>query len=99
MLGDQIGLVRVMRIALMIAGIAGLALAFPNVLVLALLRTATGWRPGPVKAAGLVYVGDTWHAGIRRQALSDLLAATSMGVAVATAGAAPVAGPPALQMP
>ncbi|GAA4678403.1 MFS transporter [Pseudonocardia yuanmonensis] len=88
MLGDRIGLVRVMRIALVIAGIAGVASAFaPSVLVLALLRTVTGGCFGAVNPAGLVYVGDTWPTSVRQRALVDLAAATSFGVAVATAGA------------
>jgi len=88
MLGDRIGLVRVMRLALTLAGLAGLASAFaPSVLVLALLRTVAGGCFGAVNPAGLVYVGDTWPAGIRQRALVDVAAATSLGVAVATAGA------------
>ncbi|WP_181784449.1 MFS transporter, partial [Pseudonocardia pini] len=61
LLGDRIGLVRVMRIALVIAGVAGLASAFaPTVAVLVVLRTLTGACFGAVNPAGLVYVGDTW---------------------------------------
>ncbi|GAA4542602.1 MFS transporter [Pseudonocardia xishanensis] len=88
MLGDRIGLVRVMRIALTVAGVAGLASAFaPSVLVLTLLRAVAGGCFGAVNPAGLVYVGDTWPAGIRQRALVDVAAATSLGLAVATAGA------------
>lgn len=88
MLGDRIGLARVMRIALLIAGVAGLASAFaPSVLVLAVLRTVTGGCFGAVNPAGLVYIGDTWPSGVRQRALVELAAATSFGVAVATAGA------------
>jgi MFS family permease len=88
MLGDRIGLVRVMRIALVVAGLAGLASAFaPSVAVLAVLRTITGGCFGAVNPAGLVYIGDTWPGGVRQRALVQLAAATSFGVALATAGA------------
>lgn len=88
MLGDRIGLVRVMRIALLIAGVAGLASAFaPSVTALAVLRTITGGCFGAVNPAGLVYIGDTWPGGVRQRALVQLAAATSTGIAVATAGA------------
>jgi MFS family permease len=88
MLGDRIGLVRVMRIAMLVAGLTGLASAFaPNVLVLALLRTVAGACFGGVNPSGLVYVGTVWPEGIRQRALADLAAATSSGLAVATAGA------------
>ncbi|GAA1849129.1 hypothetical protein GCM10009836_31110 [Pseudonocardia ailaonensis] len=87
-LGDRIGLVRVMRIAMLVGGLSGLASAFaPNVLVLALLRTVTGACMGGMSPSGLVYIGTVWPEGIRQRALADIAVAASSGLALATAGA------------
>ncbi|WP_219418546.1 MFS transporter [Pseudonocardia nigra] len=88
MVSDRIGRVRVMRLALLGAALAGLASALaPNLLVLGISRTVAGGCFAAIIPATLVYVGDVWPPAVRQRPLSDLLAASSLGTAAATAGA------------
>jgi predicted MFS family arabinose efflux permease len=72
-----------------IAG-AGSALA-PDLLVLGITRTIAGGALAAIIPATLVYVGDTWPANIRQRPLADVIAASSSGIALATAGAGALA--------
>lgn len=87
-LSDRIGRVRVMRLALVGAVLGGVASVLaPTLAVLVVARVLTGACTAALIPAALVYVGDTWPAAVRQRPLSDLLAATALGTAVATAGA------------
>ncbi|MBW0106521.1 MFS transporter [Pseudonocardia sp. KRD-291] len=87
-LSDRLGRVRVMRVALCGAAAGGLASALaPNVTVLLIARIVTGGCFAALIPASLVYVGDTWPEKVRQRPLSDVLAASALGTAVATAGA------------
>jgi predicted MFS family arabinose efflux permease len=50
-------------------------------------RIAAGGFFAAVIPATLVYVGDVWPPAVRQRPLADLIAASSLGTAVATAGA------------
>lgn len=87
-LSDRLGRVRVMRMALCGATAGGLASALaPNLTVLLIARVVTGGCFAALIPASLVYVGDTWPQEVRQRPLSDVLAASALGTAVATAGA------------
>ncbi|MCU1661972.1 MAG: major facilitator superfamily 1, partial [Pseudonocardia sp.] len=88
MISDRIGRVRVMRLALLGATLAGAgSMLAPNLLVLGVMRTLAGGCFAALIPATLVYVGDMWPPASRQRPLSDVLAASSLGIAVATAGA------------
>ncbi len=88
MVSDRIGRVRVMRLALLGAAAAGLGSALaPNLAVLGLTRVLAGASFAAIIPTTLVYVGDMWPAPVRQRPLSDLLTASSLGIATATAGA------------
>jgi predicted MFS family arabinose efflux permease len=88
MVSDRIGRVRVMRVSLLGAALAGAASAFaPNLLTLGIARTVAGGCFAALIPATLVYVGDMWPPQVRQRPLADVLAASSLGTAVATAGA------------
>ena len=59
----------------------------PTVAVLVAGRVLTGACFAALIPASLVYVGDTWPERVRQRPLSDVLAASALGTAVATAGA------------
>ncbi len=85
---DRIGRVRVMRLALLGATLGGIASVLaPNVAVLGVSRAVAGGCFAALIPTTLVYVGDAWPAEVRQRPLSDLLAASSLGTAAATAGA------------
>jgi predicted MFS family arabinose efflux permease len=88
MVSDRIGRVRVMRLALLGAALAGIGSALaPDLLVLQVTRMIAGGCFAALQPTTLVYVGDVWPAEGRQRPLSDVLAASSFGIAVATAGA------------
>jgi predicted MFS family arabinose efflux permease len=88
MVSDRIGRVRVMRLSLLGAAVAGAGSAIaPNLLVLGITRTVAGGCFAALIPATLVYVGDMWPPQVRQRPLSDVLAASSFGIALATAGA------------
>lgn len=85
---DRLGRVRVMRLALLGAVAGGVASALaPTIAVLVAGRVLTGACFAALIPASLVYVGDTWPERVRQRPLSDVLAASALGTAVATAGA------------
>ncbi|TQM04207.1 MFS transporter [Pseudonocardia kunmingensis] len=88
LISDRIGRVRVMRVSLLGAALAGVAsVVAPNLLVLGIARTVAGGCFAALIPATLVYVGDMWPPQVRQRPLSDVLTASSLGTAVATAGA------------
>ena len=85
MLSDRLGRVRVMRLTLFGATVAGVLSAFaPNLTVLVAARALAGGLFAAVIPASLVYVGDTVGMGSRQKALADLMAASAVGTALAT---------------
>ncbi|OLT14525.1 permease [Pseudonocardia sp. CNS-139] len=92
MVSDRIGRVRVMRVALLGGVLAGVGSAFaPDLVTLGITRTVAGGCFAALIPATLVYVGDMWPPQVRQRPLSDVLAASSFGIAVATAGAGALA--------
>jgi predicted MFS family arabinose efflux permease len=88
MISDRIGRVRVMRLSLLGAALAGVGSAMaPNLLVLGITRTIAGGCFAALIPSTLVYVGDMWPPQVRQRPLADVLAASSFGIALATAGA------------
>jgi predicted MFS family arabinose efflux permease len=86
MLSDQVGRVRVMRLTLFGATLAGVISALaPNLGVLVATRALVGGLFAAVIPAALVYVGDTVGMDSRQKALADLMAASAIGTALATA--------------
>nr|WP_211176703.1 MFS transporter [Pseudonocardia acidicola] len=88
LLSDRIGRVRVMRVALVGAAVGGIASVFaPTLVVLGVSRVLAGGCFAALIPASLVYVGDSWPPQVRQRPLSDVLAASALGTATATAGA------------
>jgi len=86
MLSDQVGRVRVMRLTLFGATLAGVISALaPNLGVLVATCALVGGLFAAVIPAALVYVGDTVGMDSRQKALADLMAASAIGTALATA--------------
>lgn len=87
-LSDRLGRVRAMRVALLGAVLGGVASVLaPSLPVLLAARVLAGGCVAALIPASLVYVGDTWPVAVRQRPLSDVLAASALGTAVATAGA------------
>ena len=85
MLSDRLGRVRVIRLTLFGAAVAGvLSAAAPNLSVLIAARALAGGLFAAVIPASLVYVGDTVGMDSRQKALADLMAASAVGTALAT---------------
>lgn len=88
-LSDRFGRVRILRLTMLGAAIAGLASAFaPALGPLIILRVVVGAFFGAAIPATMTYVGDTVAPNHRQRALSDLMA----GIAVGTALAAAISG-------
>src|SRR5215204_1840744 len=85
MLSDRLGRVRVIRLTLLGAAIAGvLSAAAPNLTVLIAARALAGGLFAAVIPASLVYIGDTVGMASRQKSLADLMAASAVGTALAT---------------
>jgi predicted MFS family arabinose efflux permease len=85
MLSDRLGRVRVMRLTLFGAAVAGvLSSLAPNLTTLIIARALAGGLFAAVIPASLVYIGDTVGMGTRQKALADLMAASAVGTALAT---------------
>jgi predicted MFS family arabinose efflux permease len=85
MLSDRLGRVRVIRLTLLGAAVAGLlSAAAPNLVFLVAARALAGGLFAAVIPASLVYVGDTVKIEYRQAALADLMAASAVGTALAT---------------
>jgi predicted MFS family arabinose efflux permease len=84
-LSDRFGRVRVMRAALLGAAVAGAASALMPVLgALVVSRIVAGACFGAVIPTSLTYVGDTVEPVVRQRALTDLMGAGALGIAMAT---------------
>jgi predicted MFS family arabinose efflux permease len=89
---DRVGRVRVMRISLFGAAVAGAcSVAAPNLVVLGVTRVIAGACFAGVIPTALVYVGDVWPASTRQRPVSEILTASATGIALATVGAGVVA--------
>ena len=89
---DRVGRVRVMRISLIGAAVAGAcSVVAPNLAVLGITRVVTGACFAGVIPTALVYVGDVWPAATRQRPVSEVLTASATGIAIATVGAGVVA--------
>jgi predicted MFS family arabinose efflux permease len=85
MVSDRLGRVRVMRLTLFGAAVAGVLSALaPNLTVLIVARALAGGLFAAVIPASLVYIGDTVGMDSRQKALADLMAASAVGTALAT---------------
>ena len=85
---DRVGRVRVMRISLLGAAVAGAcAVVAPNLVVLGITRVVAGACFAGVIPTALVYVGDVWPAATRQRPISEVLTASATGIALATVGA------------
>ena len=89
---DRVGRVRVMRITLVGAAVAGAcSVVAPNLLVLGITRVVAGACFAGIIPTTLVYVGDVWPAATRQRPISDILTASATGIALATVGSGLVA--------
>jgi predicted MFS family arabinose efflux permease len=85
---DRVGRVRVMRLTLLGAALAGVcAVLAPSIAVLAVTRAVTGACFAGVIPTALVYVGDVWPAPTRQRPIADILTASATGIALASLGA------------
>jgi predicted MFS family arabinose efflux permease len=83
---DRLGRVRTMRLAFAITGAAGaLAVLSPSLTALVVTRAVAGAGMGAVVPTCLVYVGDAVPFAQRQHTVTDLNAATAMGITLATA--------------
>lgn len=88
MASDRFGRLRVMRLALVGAALAGAASAVaPGLTSLILLRVVTGAFFGGIIPTAITYIGDTVSQLHRQSALADNMAITAVGTALATATA------------
>lgn len=88
LVSDRVGRVRIMRLTLVGAALAGICSVFaPTLLVLGITRVVTGACFAGVIPTALVYVGDVWPAATRQRPVSDILTASATGIALATVGA------------
>ncbi|MCP2336171.1 MFS transporter [Actinomadura rupiterrae] len=83
-LSDRFGRLRVIRLALVLAAVAGLASAVaPNLVVLTVLRVLAGFAFGAVVPSSISFVGDAVAPARRQAALADLMAALGLGSGLA----------------
>lgn len=81
---DRLGRVRTLRLALGLAAVGALVSALsPRLSVLVAARAMTGACMAAVVPTALVYVGDAVPIGRRQRTLSDLNAATALGITCA----------------
>lgn len=89
---DRLGLVRTMRLTMLLAAVATTASALAqSVTALAVARGLAGACFSAAIPATLVYVGDTVPAERRQAEVTDLMGGVAVGTAVAAAGAGAVA--------
>lgn len=88
MVSDRLGLVRTMRLALMLAAVMTTAAALTGTpLALGLARGLAGACFAAAIPASLIYIGDTVPAQRRQRDVTDLMVGVALGTAVASAGA------------
>jgi predicted MFS family arabinose efflux permease len=91
-LSDRVGRLRVIRTALALAALAGVASALtPSLPVLVVLRFLAGFAFGAVVPSSLSFVGDAVPPRHRQNALADLMAALGLGTGLAAVFAGVVA--------
>ncbi len=82
---DRLGRVRTMRLTLAAAAVFGtLSALVDDLTLLTVLRALTGACMAAVVPTGLVYVGDAVPFGVRHRTLTDLNAASALGITAAT---------------
>lgn len=92
MMSDRLGLVRTMRLALLLAAVTTAASAAAvDTLSLALTRGLAGACFSAAVPATLIYLGDTVPADLRQPYVTDLMVGVAMGTALASAGAGAIA--------
>jgi predicted MFS family arabinose efflux permease len=85
---DHLGLVRTMRLALLVAGLASLAGAFAgSPLALGIARGTAGGFFGAAYPASLIYLGDTVPAERRQRDIARLMVGVALGTGLASLGA------------
>jgi len=88
MVSDRLGLVRTIRLALMLAAVMTTAAALTGTpLALGLARGLAGACFAAAIPASLIYIGDTVPAQRRQRDVTDLMVGVALGTAVASAGA------------
>jgi predicted MFS family arabinose efflux permease len=88
MVSDALGLVRTLRVTLLLASVATIASAFVwTPLTLGLVRAAAGGFFGAAYPSSLIYLGDTVAAAERQRQITRLMVGVAVGTAVASAGA------------
>jgi predicted MFS family arabinose efflux permease len=88
MVSDRLGLVRTMRLALMLAAVMTTAASLTGTpLALGLARGLAGTCFAAAIPASLIYIGDTVPAQRRQRDVTDLMVGVALGTAVASAGA------------
>ena len=91
-LSDRLGVVRTMRVALVLAALATAGSAFVvGVGALVTARTLAGACFGAVIPAGIIYLGDTVSPVHRQRALTGLMSGIALGIALGSASAGLVA--------
>ncbi|EXG81437.1 MFS transporter [Cryptosporangium arvum] len=92
LISDRVGLVRTMRFALLIAGLATAVSALvAGPLSLALARGVAGGTFSAGIPAGLVYLGDTVPPADRQREITNLMSGSAIGTALGASGAGIVA--------
>jgi MFS family permease len=92
LVSDRVGLVRTIRLTVLVAGLAAVAAAFaPSALLLGVARGVGGAFFGAAYPSGMVYVGDTVDAAGRQRELTRLMVGVALGTAVASVTAGLVA--------
>jgi MFS family permease len=85
---DRLGLVRTMRITLLVAGLAALTSAFAwSPLAVGITRAAAGGFFGAAYPASLIYLGDTVPADRRQRDVARLMVGVALGTGLAAVGA------------
>lgn len=85
MVSDRLGRVRTLRIALVIAAVAGVATSLsPTLELLTLSRLVAGGAYAAIVPGALIYVGDTVPIARRHGPLTDVMMATALGMSAAT---------------
>lgn len=88
MVSDRLGLVRTMRLALMLAAVMTTAAALTTTtFALGVARGLAGACFAAAIPASLIYIGDTVPAQRRQRDVTDLMVGVALGTAVASVGA------------
>ena len=89
---DALGLVRTMRLTLVLAAVSTIVSAFATgPVTLALARACAGGFFGAAYPASLIYLGDTVPAQRRQREIAHLMVGVALGTALASVGAGLVA--------